>query len=518
VPSSYIGPWWREAVRHFCQIIGLASALVSVGCAVASSKSGDGGADQLGSAGVSAAETVGAVLSQSGLPDTVAYPVRASDNKRYLVDQRDRPFLMVGDAPQTIVANLSVVEAATYMSNRQKYGFNTLWVNLLCNFSDGCRKDAGTFDGVVPFLATGDLSKPNPLYFQRADDMLRLAASFGMLVLLDPIETSSWLPVLHDAGVEQAFKYGQYLGRRYKGFPNIVWMHGNDFQSWRSSADSALVQAVARGIRSEDHTHIHTIELNFEASGSLDDPSWAPLIELDAAYTYYPTYAQVLAEYNRTEFKPVFMVEANYEFERGEESSPRSLRHQEYWTMLSGATGQVYGSAYTWRLEKGWETKIDSLGASQLRIMKELFVKRRWYELSPDQDHTVVVDGYGQLAEYIGKLTTYVESLRLPFNLAARLRRLTRLGLVGRNTFSPAARTSDGTLIMAYLAATQAVTVAMSKLSGPAHARWYDPTNGRYIPINGSPFAPIGTHEFLPPASNNAGDDDWVLVLETDPD
>ena len=50
-------------------------------------------------------------------------------------------------------------------------------------------------------------------------------------------------------------------------------------------------------------------------SGSLEDKSWAPLIELDAAYTYFPTYAQVLTEYNRQNFKPVFMVEANYEFE-----------------------------------------------------------------------------------------------------------------------------------------------------------------------------------------------------------
>jgi hypothetical protein len=38
-------------------------------------------------------------------------------------------------------------------------------------------------------------------------------------------------------------------------------------------------------------------------------------LEFDGAYTYYPTYAQVLKEYNRPSFKPVFMEEANYEFE-----------------------------------------------------------------------------------------------------------------------------------------------------------------------------------------------------------
>jgi Protein of unknown function (DUF4038)/Putative collagen-binding domain of a collagenase len=455
--------------------------------------------------------------TQSVTSNTDVYPLKPSTNKRYLVDQRNRPFLMIGDASQTIVANLSVAEAATYMANRREYGINTLWINLLCNFSDGCNKDATTFDGVAPFLAAGELSGPNPVYFQRADDMIELAATHGMVVLLDPIETSSWLPVLRAAGIEQAFRYGQYLGRRYKNFPNIIWMHGNDFQSWRNRADDALVQAVAQGIRSEDQNHIHTVELNFMTSGSLDDSSWAPLVDLDAAYTYYPTYAQVLAEYNRTEFKPVFMVEANYEFERAQESSPQSLRRQEYWTMLSGATGQVYGSAYTWRLEKGWEDKVDTPGAIQLRHMKNLFVRRKWYDLVPDQNHTVVPHGYDQLAECVGKLTAYLGSLHLHFNLVERFKRLTQLSSVSMNTYAPAARTSDGTLVMVYLPSTRSITVDMSTLAGPASARWYDPTNGSYIAIDGSPLQNLGRHQFRPPASNTAGDGDWVLVLETGP-
>ena len=40
-----------------------------------------------------------------------------------------------------------------------------------------------------------------------------------------------------------------------------------------------------------DPNHLHSVELNFPTSGSLDDPSWAPVIELNAAYTYYPTPA-----------------------------------------------------------------------------------------------------------------------------------------------------------------------------------------------------------------------------------
>src|SRR5262249_25457381 len=156
---------------------------------------------------------------------------------------------------------------------------------------------------IVPFIVPGDVSTPNPAYFQRVDDMLSIAADHGMVVVLDPIETISWLDVLRKNAVSKAFEYGQYLGNRYKNFRNIIWMHGNDLQSWRNENDRALVQAVADGIRSNDKIHIHTVELNYLASGSLDDSRWAPLIELDAAYTYFPTYALVLMEYDRVNFK-----------------------------------------------------------------------------------------------------------------------------------------------------------------------------------------------------------------------
>ena len=53
----------------------------------------------------------------------------------------------------------------------------------------------------------------------------------------------------------------------------------------------------------------------------------------------------------------------------------------------------------------------------------------------------------------------------------------------------------------------------LSRLKGPVNAQWYDPTNGAYTTITASPLPNTGTHQFTPPATNNAGDTDWVLVL-----
>jgi len=452
-----------------------------------------------------------------------AFPLKVGASNRYLVDRNDRPFLIVGDSPQNIIGKLSEAEAAAYIANRAAYGINALWINLLCNEALGCSSDGATPDGIVPFVVANDLTTPNPAFFQRAESIIRHAEDLGMVVILDPIETIGWLRTLHVNGVANAYRYGRYLGERYRDVPNIVWMHGNDFQSWQDSDDDALVRAVARGIRDTDPNHLQTVELNFLTSGSLDDPSWQSLVDLSAAYTYFPTYAQVLSEYNRANHKPVFLAEANYEFEHNAETdggTAKTLRKQEYWTMLSGATGQLYGSR-AWRFDKGWEADLDTRGVVELGYMSKLFAHRRWYDLVPDQTHTVATSGYDALSEHVGRLAAYLGSYRVQpavQRLFSRFKRYTHFGSIATNTYAPTARTADGSLVVSYLPKNRPITIDMSKLAAPATARWYDPTSATYRPAAKSPLANTGVREFSPPGVNSAGDDDWVLVIETNPE
>ena len=174
------------------------------------------------------------------------YPLKVSQSGRYVVDQRNVPFLIVGDSPQSMVGNVSVADAATYIANRQAAGFNSLWVNLLCVEYTACRSDGKTFDGISPFTTPGDLSTPNEAYFARADAMIAVAAKHGMVVFLNPIETGGWLETLRKNGLAKAYDYGRYLGARYKNVPNLVWFSGNDYQTWEDAADDSLVLAVAR--------------------------------------------------------------------------------------------------------------------------------------------------------------------------------------------------------------------------------------------------------------------------------
>jgi len=418
--------------------------------------------------------------------DTPVYPLRVGPTGRYLVDRDGRPFLIAGDSPQALIADLSVTQADRFFANRRSAGFNSVWVNLLCDAYTGGRPDGKTYDGIAPFTRPGDMATPNPAYFARADAMIRLAAKHDLVVFLDPIETGGWLEVLRNNGTAKAYAYGRYLGQRYRRYPNIVWLNGNDFQTWSNPGDDELVLAVAKGIRSVDPNQLQTVELNYTTSTSLDDPRWRGIVGLDAAYTYAPTYAEVLKAYRNGDDVPAFMIEANYEGEHAY-SGPETLRRQEYLTLLSGAAGQFYGNKYTWQFLAGWPSHLNTVGSRQMTFVTNLFSDRPWYDLVPDTKHRLVVSGYG----------TY-----------------SAIGDVNGNDYVAAARTPDGRLAIAYLPTGHPIAVDMTKMAGRrVQGQWYDPTTGTYATIPGSPFVRRGKRVFGPPGKNRSGDMDWVLVL-----
>jgi len=418
------------------------------------------------------------------------FPLKVSRNRRYLVDQRGKPFLIVGDSPQALIGDLSLKDAGEYLADREKAGYNAIWVNLLCTTYTGCSGDGATYDGIKPFRSGGDLSTPNPAYFKRADAMIRLAGRHHIVVFLDPIETGGWLGVLRKNGIAKDRAYGRFLGQRYKHFGNVVWLNGNDFQSWQDSSDDAAVLAVARGIRSADPRHLQTLELNYNDSGSLDDPRWRSIIRLDGAYTYHATYARVLREYRRKQFMPVFMQEAGYEFEQNSSSispgTPNVLRRQEYWTALSGATGQFYGNHYTWQFISKWQDHLDTPGSDQFGYLSRLLQQFPWFRLVPDFRHRIVTGGYGA---YDGKSN------------------------VASNNYVAAAATPNRRLALAYLPAGGTVSANFARFAGKVTVRWFDPTNGRFRLAPGGAHANSGTVRLTPPGTNSLGDPDWLLVL-----
>jgi hypothetical protein len=376
------------------------------------------------------------------------------------------------------------------------------WIDIVCAGHDfPNNKDGSNVDGIRPFtgFVSGeadyehyDLTKPNEAYFTRLDHIVKLAAKYGILVFLDPMDTNGWLPTLRNNGLTAAYSFGQYLGNRYKSFPNVAWMSGNDFVTWKDERDDSLLRAVAKGIKSVDPGHLQTVELNYETSSSFDDPAWVSIIDINSTYTYSPTYMQMLYSYNQKPVAPTYLVEAHYDQENvgkpADYGTPPTLRREAYWTMLSGGTGQFYGNFYTWSFSPGWKYYLDTAGVTQLGIWKNLFLRLPWYDLVPDQDHAMVTAGLGTYGDFE-----------------------TRISL---SDYCTAARTPDGSFVVAYLPTVRTITVNMAALKAGASAKWFDPSNGTYITISDAPLTNSGTRQFTPPGNNHDGDGDWVLLLK----
>jgi Protein of unknown function (DUF4038)/Putative collagen-binding domain of a collagenase len=447
---------------------------------------------------------VAAPPPRSPTASSPAYPLKVSANRRYLIDQNNIPFLVVGDVPQAMVGMISTADAASFFDDRQSRGFNAMWIDVLVAgpYYQESREDGATYDGILPFTghlpggndtAHYDLSKPNEAYFARVDQVITLAANHGIVVFLDPIETGQWVPTLRNNGPGAARAYGQYLGSRYKRFDNIIWMNGNDFNTWQTPGDDAVVRGVAEGIKSVDSVHLQTMELNVYTSSSYDDPTWVPILSINGTYTYSPTYLQMWHSYNQTPTAPTLLLEAEYDLvDNGKPwdyGTPSLLRRQEYWTMLSGGKGQLYGNGYTDIFMSGWRYYVDTVGVTQLMLWHGFFSSLPWQGLVPDQDHTVVTAGFGT-----------------PGDLQTR---------PSKSDFCTASKMPDGSFVVAYVPTAREITVNMASLKAPANAKWFDPTNGAYTTVPGGPFANAGTRQFTPPGnSHDDGASDWVLLLD----
>jgi hypothetical protein len=62
-----------------------------------------------------------------------SYPLKVSADGRYLVDQNNTPFFIVGDAAWSLITELSNSDVEVYLADRASRGFNVLWVTAADN-------------------------------------------------------------------------------------------------------------------------------------------------------------------------------------------------------------------------------------------------------------------------------------------------------------------------------------------------------------------------------------------------
>ena len=404
-----------------------------------------------------------------------------SRNRRYFVNAENAPLLLQGDAAWSLIAVLDKAEASVYLKNRCQKGFNAVLVNLIEH--KFCKNPPRNAEDEAPFTTPGDFTTPNERYFAHVDWILHEASKNGIYVLLAPIylgyagTDEGWIEELMALSLGKCLEYGRYLGRRYRDFNNVIWVIGGD-----RNPESALerVDLIALGIKEYDPKHLFTAHCAPENSSfnQYSDGGW---LGFNTVYTYQLIHSRLYQAYRRNPAEPFILIESSYEGEHN--SSEVQIRRQAYWTVLCGGFGHVFGNNPVWHFDgpglypakETWQQAMDLSGSVSMKYWSELFRSRKWYELAPDQNHEVVTAGLGE------------------FN-----------GL----DYLAAARTSDGSTIIAYMPTSRTMTVDMGKMAGSRiKAWWFNPRTGEST--SAGEFSSTGTRDFTPSTEG-----DWVLVLD----
>lgn len=486
---------------------------------------------------------------KAGQAAAPVFPLRASTNGRYLLDQNGAPFPILGDSGWEASHNLTPAEQATYLNDRVSRGFNAVFQqaidtkfnlnrpprDIVGNLPFSKRVDGASYTGSPNGNTTEsglgsarfapdpytkieaeapDFTTPNEAYFARLDAYLSLCASKGVLVLLWPAYVGwagvdqGFMPemVVNDAAIgaggfagkpfanaakSKLWNYGAFLASRYKAYANIVWVHGGDYGDQADNggvftpAQKAAVDSLFAGLKSVAGQR-STLHTGHWSRKSLASDLAFTAGSFDLEAVYADPSS---AEWSRKGYAHT-PVRPTFmiegHYEHGKIGGEPNRRFQ-WWAMLGGIGGYFYGNEKVWTFTSGWRAELGSPGAVDMSVLNRFFRSIAWHKLVPSG-----LDGMKTLVTSgAGQSTPQGDD------------------------YVAAAAARDGTLLVAYLppAHTGSVTIDMSALVGEAHARWLNPTTGAYTEI-ASKLPAKGTRVFTPPASNGSSYDDWVLTLD----
>jgi hypothetical protein len=433
-----------------------------------------------------------AMLETRGVAGAPTFPLKVSENRRYLVDQNGAPFLYHADTAWMLLLKLTETEAREYMARRKEQGFNALQV-MLTGFL-GMTNRAGE----LPFAGTPpeqDFAQPNERFFTHVDRVIAEAERQGMLLAIAPAWSGccgeGWAGKLGDGrlkpmnanGPAKCHAFGKWLGTRYGRFSHVMWILGGD-----NDPDNARAEIRALGLGLKEAAPHQLITYHAASSHSSTDvwPADEPWLDVSMVYTYLrgfdkawnknqpDVYEVSHAEFAKIPVRPFFLGESTYEGEHGDWGSALQARKQAYWCVLGGGCGHAYGSP-NWNFPAHWRDVLELPGANSLKHLRALLESRSWCKLMPDINNLVAMDGCGRFAT---------------------------------NDYTLTALACDGSFALSYLPRKRALTIDLSKVTGPkVVAAWFNPRTGQTMHF--WEITEKNRQIFEPPS-----DGDWVLVLD----
>lgn len=464
--------------------------------------------------------------------------LRISENGRYFVKADGTPFVWLADTTWTMPQRMKWDDVEYLMQKRKSQGFTVLQIVALDPERDVQMR---TPAGDVALLG-GDLSRPGEKYFAYLDWILDKAEEYGFYVLLLPVwgqlvVGDDWAGGVFPKTVteENAYGYGEWIGRRYRDRNHILWCLGGDRQPIHKGVDyknvwRRMAEGLAKGLLDKDLKYnekdpaweellltyhaCHEAETGKCSTLSYwggEEEAWIRFVMLQSGHGLLPKNYEIVAkEYANPHVRPVWDGEPAYEmmittFPPVDESYHGTwmVRRRAYWSLLSGSFGHTYGHASVWC----------SIGEKERNIM----TKYSWYE-------ALQSEGSMQM-KYLREI---LEDLQLMTCLPASDAVAGQDGSEEMNRHVAVSENAEGRFLCAYLPSGGSAAFALEKLPVPLalqgdclYGWWWNPSDGKFYdrknqPTESAQEISVTDGSVSLTAPTEGEEKDWVLILMTE--
>jgi hypothetical protein len=393
------------------------------------------------------------------------FPLSIDSSGRFLKGSDGLPFLLHGDTPWSMAAQLTNAEITSYLNDRASKGFTAIMFNAIEHYFTSQSPLYRNVDGVDPFSSMTDFaSSMNSGYWNRVDHIVNSAYALGIACVINPAYfgygggQEGWYTDVQAESDADLQTYGAALGTRYSQ-GNVIWCLGGDYDGVNSGNRTKQAQIIVgiRTVRTSDLVTAHP------SPGTDGYANWSGVTGFNLNFAYPgadDVYASCATSYGRSGPTPFFMGEAVYEQERSTPITAAGLRRQSYQALLSGACGQFFGNNPIWHFESPntlysysgtWESNLGSTGSTHQQHVKSLFTGFQWQKLVPKTDTSLVSSSLSS----------------------------------GVSRICPALA-SDGTFAMIWVPESTNVTIvtnALTGVSGQVRVRKYDTTAGTFSTV-----------------------------------
>jgi hypothetical protein len=429
-------------------------------------------------------------------------PIQVHSANRYLMTSDGQPFFWLADTAWELFHRLDETEAVYYLNTRKTQGFNVVQAVVLAEL-DGIHTPNA--NGDTPFLNLENWEY-NEAYFSHIDRILALALERDIHIALlptwgDKLFKNSWGMGPEIFTPETAYRYGQWIGSRYRDKKNLIWVLGGDRNPRADSQDIEVWNQMAKGIK-ETQNPDNPILITFhpqptDPGGSSNWFHQADWLDFNMHQTGHcpnqPTYRKIAHDLSLSPQKPTIDGEPMYEehpkcFNAKElgYSEATDIRRIMYWNVLAGAAGQTYGCHAVWQMYgldktpinsplKPWKLSLDLEVANQVKHLKSLVLSRPYFDRISDQ--SLIAS----------------EQIDDEFYIAA-------------------SRGNDGRYAFIYFPSGKSTQLNLSKMTAKSFkTTWFDPRTGAEIKSANNLVK--GNKVTVSPPSSGRGND-WVLILD----